>query len=66
VGTIRVRGLRVLADVTKQELLRLLPGCWEWASLPSSISVFGILLVRGLSHLCFAAVMTWKPAAVSV
>lgn len=38
-----------LADGCIQMLLSLLlPGCWEWAALPSSTSLFGIRLARGL------------------
>lgn len=51
-GAMRVSGFPVLAAVGLQALLRLLVlGCWEWASMPSSTSVFGIVLVRGLPSL---------------
>lgn len=51
-GAISVSGLPVLAGVGIQELLRLpVLGCLEWASLPSSTSVFGTVLARGLPSL---------------
>lgn len=41
----------------------LVPGCWEWAALTSSTSLFRSGWPGG-SWLHFAAIMTWKPAAM--